>query len=85
MKILVDCDFVVYKCCAGCESEIDFGDDIIVVTSRFSEAYGMVRRELEKIALKFGAFGNLILFFSDSQNFRKDHLLLQYLLEKMIY
>tara|TARA_R100000700_G_C3174673_1_gene149356 strand:+ start:531 stop:1295 length:765 start_codon:yes stop_codon:yes gene_type:complete len=72
MKILVDCDFVVYKCCAGCESEIDFGDDIIVVTSRFSEAYGMVRRELEKIALKFGAFGNLILFFSDSQNFRKD-------------
>ena len=60
MKVLVDADYVVYKCCAGAESEIDFGDDVIVVTSRFSEAYGMVRRELEKITLKFGAFGDSV-------------------------
>lgn len=72
MKVLIDSDYIVYKCTAACESEIDFGDDVIVVTSKFSEAYRCVRRELENIALKFGAFGDLILFFSDSQNFRKE-------------
>ena len=34
MKILVDADFSVYKCTAAAEDEIDFGDDVIVVTSR---------------------------------------------------
>ena len=72
MKLLIDCDFVVYKCCAAAEDEIDFGDDVIVVTSKFKEAYSCVQRELNKIASKFGSFDDLILFFSDSKNFRKD-------------
>ena len=72
MKILVDADFTVYKCCAAAEDEIDFGDDVIVVTSRFSEAYKCVKRELNRIADKFGSFDEMILFFSDSKNFRKD-------------
>ena len=72
MKILVDCDFVVYKCTAAAESEIDFGDDVIVVTSSFKEAYSCVKRELKRIENKFGSFDEMILFFSDSKNFRKD-------------
>ena len=72
MKLLVDCDFVVYKCTAAAETEIDFGDDVIVVTSRFSQAYKCVKRELNRIADKFGSFDEMILFFSDSKNFRKD-------------
>ena len=72
MKLLIDADFIVYKCCAAAESEIDFGDDVIVVTSTFSEAYACVKRELKRISNKFGSFDDLILFFSDSCNFRKD-------------
>ena len=72
MKLLIDCDFVVYKCCAAAEAEIDFGDDVIVVTSSFKEAYSCVKRELNRIANKFGSFDEMILFFSDSKNFRKD-------------
>jgi DNA polymerase-1 len=72
MKLLIDCDFVVYKCCAAAESEIDFGDDVILVTSTFKDAYSCVKRELNRIANKFGSFDEMILFFSDSKNFRKD-------------
>ena len=50
MKLLIDCDFVVYKCCAAAESEIDFGDDVIIVTSTFKDAYSCVKRELNRIA-----------------------------------
>ena len=72
MKLLIDCDFVVYKCCAAAETEIDFGDDVILVTSTFKDAYSCVKRELNRIANKFGDFDEMILFFSDSKNFRKD-------------
>ena len=39
MKLLIDADFIVYKSCAACEHETDYGDDVIVVTSKFSDAY----------------------------------------------
>ena len=71
MSLLIDADFIVYKCCAANETEIDWGEDLITVTSRFSEAYEMVERELYKIANDLGNFDDSILFFSDSINFRK--------------
>jgi len=71
MKILCDADFIVYKACAAAESEVDFGDDVILVTSNFSDAYRATKRELARIQDKFGALSTLILFFSDSINFRK--------------
>ena len=70
MKLLVDADYVVYKCCASAESEIDFGEDVIVVTSKFSDAIACVKRELNKISQNFFD-PEVILFFSDSRNFRK--------------
>lgn len=73
MKILIDADFTVYKCTAAAETEIDFGDDVIVASTKFSEAYDCVTRELNKIRREFFvAKEDLILFFSDSCNFRKD-------------
>ena len=71
MKLLIDADFTVYKSCAAAETEIDWGDDTILVTSKFSDAMGATRRELTKIQDKFGSFTSMILFFSDSTNFRK--------------
>jgi DNA polymerase-1 len=71
MKLLIDADFIVYKACAAAETEIDWGDDTILVTSNFSDAYSATKRELNKLENNFGSLSTLILFFSDSVNFRK--------------
>ena len=72
MKLLIDADFIVYKCCAAAEDEIDWGDDVIVVISKFSEALKSVERELSRIKEHFmWDTPEVILFFSDSMNFRK--------------
>jgi len=71
MKLLIDADYIVYKCCAACETEIDYGEDVIFVTSNFSDAYKAVKREIDNINMQFGGFGSPTLFFSDSKNFRK--------------
>ena len=71
MKLLIDADFIVYKSCAAAESEVDFGNDVILVTSNFGDAYKATKRELTKLENKFGSLSTLILFFSDSTNFRK--------------
>ena len=72
MKILIDCDYIVYKCCAAAETEMDFGDDVIVVTSNFSDAYKCVKRDLDRIQSDLESFDDeLILFFTSPQNFRK--------------
>ena len=71
MKLLCDADFIVYKACAAAETEIDWSDDTILVTSKFSEAYNATQRELSKLKDRFGSLVTLVLFFSDSVNFRK--------------
>ena len=71
MKLLIDCDFIVYKCCAAAETEMDFGDDVILVTSKFSEAYKCVQRDIEKIKREFPFYEEIILFFTSPNNFRK--------------
>ena len=70
MKLLIDADFIVYKSCAAAETEIDFGEDVIVVTSSFKDAMANVERELERIKSEFFD-AELILFFSHHENFRK--------------
>ena len=71
MKILIDADYIVYKACAAAETEIDWGDDVIVVSSRFSDAYRLVQHEIIKIKNAFFTADDCILFFSSSSNFRK--------------
>ena len=71
MKLLIDADFIVYKSCAAAETEVDFGDDVILVTSNFSDALSATRRELTKLRDQFGSLSPIILFFSDTVNFRK--------------
>ena len=71
MKLLIDADYIVYKSCAAAETELDFGDDVILVTSNFSDAYSATTRELTKLQNEFGSLSDIILFFSDYKNFRK--------------
>jgi len=71
MKLLIDCDYIVYKCCAATETEIDFGENLIIVTSNFEEAYSSVKREIKKVQDEFGNFDDIILFFTSPNNFRK--------------
>tara|TARA_X000000950_G_C13724676_1_gene581709 strand:- start:162 stop:953 length:792 start_codon:yes stop_codon:yes gene_type:complete len=71
MKLLIDCDYIVYKCCAANETELDFGEDVIVVTSNYSEAIKSVKRDLQKVQDEFGSFDEIILFFTSPHNFRK--------------
>ena len=72
MQLLVDADYIVYKACAGSEDEIDWGDDVITVISKFSDAMAFVSRDLSKIKNQFmWDTPEVVLFFSDSKNFRK--------------
>jgi DNA polymerase-1 len=68
--LLIDADYIVYKSCASAEYDIDYGEDVIVVGSSFKEAYGNAIREMDKIKAEFFD-PDVILFFSDSINFRK--------------
>ena len=75
MKLLIDADFIVYKACAAAETEIDWGDDVIMVTSKFSDAMKATQREISKLKGHFmWDVPSVILFFSDSVNFRKEIL-----------
>lgn len=60
----------MYKGCAAAEYDIDWGDDVIMVGSKFSEAMANVKRDINRIKSNFFD-PDVILFFSDSTNFRK--------------
>jgi 5'-3' exonuclease len=69
-NLLIDADYFLYKNAAACETEIDWGDDVIVVSSRFSSLQRNLKREIDRISERFD-YDNLILFFSGPDNFRK--------------
>ena len=70
MELLIDAAYIVYKNCAAAETELDFGEDVILVTSNFSDAYNATTKELTKLKDEF-VFPSIKLFFSDTKNFRK--------------
>lgn len=73
MSLLIDADYTVYKNAASCEIDLDYGDDVIVVQSRFSDLQRALLRDFDRIISDLGRDGreDAILFFSDSVNFRK--------------
>jgi DNA polymerase-1 len=73
LSLLIDADFILYKNAAACEVDLDYGDDVVVVQSRFSDLQRNLIRELDKIHAELDSYSDrLILFFSDSENFRKE-------------
>ena len=69
--LLIDTDFLAYKAAQACEEGIDFGDDVIIAQSNFSQVLKIFERELKKVqtALMEDEF---ILYFSSPKNFRKE-------------
>jgi 5'-3' exonuclease len=75
-QLLIDADFFAYQACAAAETEADYSNDVIVVTSNFSEAVRIFQQSLDRIKefIDFSDQDNpdeTILFFSSSTNFRK--------------
>ena len=68
--LLLDTDYIAYKAAQACEEGIDFGDDVIVSQSNFSQVLRIFERELQKIQTDM-MDNNIVLYFSSSENFRK--------------
>ena len=68
--LLIDADFTGYKSAQANEYEFDFGHDVIIAQSNFSEVVKMFEREIKKLT-KDMMDDNVILYFSSSENFRK--------------
>ena len=69
--LLIDTDFLAYKSAQACEEGIDFGNDVIVAQSRFSEVLKIFERELKKVKTAM-MDQEVILYFSSPKNFRKE-------------
>jgi len=68
--LLIDSDFLAYKAAQACEIGIDFGEDVIIAQSQFSEVLKVFHNELNKVT-KAMMEDNFILYFSSTRNFRK--------------
>jgi 5'-3' exonuclease len=68
--LLLDTDYLAYKSSQACEEGIDFGDDVIITQSNFSQVLKVFERELDKIMTAMMDY-DVILYFSSSENFRK--------------
>ena len=64
--LLIDCDFIAYKSAQACEEGIDFGDDVIVAQSNFSQVLKVFERELQKVQTAMME-DDVILYFSSSE------------------
>ena len=68
--LLIDSDFLAYKAAQACEIGIDFGEDVIIAQSQFSEVLRVFHNELDKVT-KAMMDDDFILYFSSTENFRK--------------
>ena len=71
LTLLVDADYFFYRAASASEAECDYSEDLTVVVGDFKKAKKIVEQELDKLRSRFDT-DKLILFFTDSRNFRKD-------------
>ena len=69
--LLIDADFIAYKSAQACEEGIDFGNDVIIAQSNFSQVLKIFERELRKVTTAM-MDDEFILYFSSPKNFRKE-------------
>ena len=68
--LLIDSDFLAYKAAQACEEGIDFGNDVIIAQSNFSNVLKIFEREIKKVKTAM-MDDEIILYFSSTENFRK--------------
>ena len=68
--LLIDSDFLAYKAAQACEIGIDFGNDVVISQSQFSDVLRVFENELGK-ATKAMMNDDFVLYFSSTNNFRK--------------
>ena len=69
--LLIDTDFVAYKSAQATEEAIDFGNDVVIAQSNFTETLKVFEREIRKIKTAM-MDDEIILYFSSPRNFRKE-------------
>ena len=68
--LLIDSDFLAYKAAQACEIGIDFGNDVVISQSQFSDVLRVFENELGKVT-KAMMDDDFVLYFSSTNNFRK--------------
>lgn len=69
-KLLVDCDFFVYRAASATEEEHEYNEELTVIVGNFAEAKRIVRSELKNLQERFDS-KDILLAFTDRVNFRK--------------
>jgi DNA polymerase-1 len=70
-QLRIDADFYAYRSCQMAEEELDFGDDVIIITSNFPLVVRMFERQLTDLKQRFQT-EDVVLYFTGSNNFRKE-------------
>lgn len=70
-KLLVDADFFFYRSACAAEEEHEYNPDLTVIVGDFVKGKKVVEQELTKLRQRFDT-EDLVLFFTDRKNFRKD-------------
>jgi DNA polymerase-1 len=69
--LLIDGDLYLYRACAACETEIDWGDDIWSLSTDLKEAKTVFQKTIDDFCDTLGT-GHFIVCLSDKGNFRKE-------------
>lgn len=69
--LLVDMDFFCYRAAQAAEEELEFDSDLTVIVGSFKIGQRIVKQNLKELRERFET-EELILFWTDKKNFRKD-------------
>lgn len=69
-ELRIDADFYAYRNCQVNEQELDWGEDLITIASNFKEVIRSFTQDIDNLKKRFDT-DNVLLFFSDTKNFRK--------------
>ena len=69
-ELRIDADYYAYRRCQVNEQELDWGGDVITIYSNFKEVIRGFQEDINQLKRRFDT-NRVLLFFSDSKNFRK--------------